>query len=287
MRPRRRLSAACALLVAAVAVLVSSPGAAAARRAPTGPTLFETDQWYGRSARQVVTMIRPAGPYANRRTVVFIHGGGWTGGTRASWDAEARAWASRGWVTINMEYRVATFDGRPGDGLDAAEDVLAVYEKYAPLALTGKFVLVGDSAGGQLATAVGGQLGRTKVAGVVAWSPIANPRDLADRAGDPGRTHLQRALGHKAQEFWSFDYDAWSAYRYVEAGTAPPMYVVGGARESYVVWNEQGRTLCRTKGFRGVCVAVRSKLHGRNLWTTAEGERQRIAARAWAEAETR
>jgi acetyl esterase/lipase len=287
MSARRRLSAACALVLAAVAVLAFSPSAAAAGRSPRIPVLFESEQWYGHSARQVVTMIRPAGPYKNLRTAVFIHGGGWTGGSRDAWEDEALQWATRGWVTINMEYRVATFDGRPGDGLDAARDVLAVYEKYEPLELTGEFVFVGDSAGGQLATAVGAQLGRDKVAGVVAWSPVTSPRDLAARVGDPGRTELQRMLGRKAEEFWSFDYDAWSAYRYLEAGTAPPMYVVGGAREGYVVWSEQGRTLCRTKGFTGVCVAVPSRFHGRNLWTTAAGEKQRLAARAWAEAVTR
>jgi acetyl esterase/lipase len=282
----RRLLAACALLVVAVTALAFSPSAAAAGRSREA-VLFEGDQWYGQSARQVVTMIRPAGPLANRRTAVFIHGGGWTGGTRAAWDAEAREWASRGWVTINMEYRLATLDGRPGDGLEAAGDVLAVYAKYEPLGLTGKLVLVGDSAGGQLATAVGSQLGRTKVAGIVAWSPIASPQDMAARAGDPGRTPLQRELGRKAEEFWSFDYEAWSAHRYVRARTAPPMYVVGGARESYVAWDEQGRALCRTSGFRGVCTAVRSDRHGTNLWGTPEGAKQRIAARSWAEAVTR
>jgi acetyl esterase/lipase len=283
---RRLLVTAAALVAAAVTVVAGSPGAAAAR-SRAEPTLVEADESYGPAARQVVTVIRPAGTYANRRTAVFIHGGGWTGGSRATWDAEAREWASHGWITINVEYRRAAFDGRPGDGPEIAQDVVAVYRKYAPLRLTGEFVFVGDSAGGQLATTVGSQLGKRNVAGIVAWSPVASPKAMAARAGDAGRTQLQRELGRKAEEFWSLNYDGWSAHRYIRTGAAPPMYVVGGALEGYVDWEEQGRSLCTTRGFTGVCAPVQSDLHGTSLWRTTEGARQRVHARRWAENLTR
>jgi hypothetical protein len=94
-------------------------------------------------------------------------------------------------------------------------------------------------------------------------------------------------LGRKAKEFWGLNYDGWSAHRYIRTGLAPPMYVVGGADETYVAWNEQGNSLCTTSGFTGVCVAVPSDLHGINLWETPEGGRQRIRARLWAESITR
>jgi len=280
----RRLLIA-AIVAAVVMVVAAGPGAAAGRGAT--PRLVEADERYGPAARQVVTVIRPAGAYANRRTAVFIHGGAWTGGSRATWDAEAREWASRGWVTINMEYRRASFDGRPGDGPEIAQDVMTVYRKYAPLALTGEFVFVGDSAGGQLATTVGSQFGRRNVAGIVAWSPVASPKAMAARVNDAGRSEQQRVLGRKAEEFWSLNYDGWSAHRYIVTGAAPPMYVVGGALERYIDWDEQGGSLCTTRGFTGVCAALRSDLHGTNLWRTAEGARQRVSARTWAENLTR
>ena len=280
----RRLLLAAALAAAALTVVASSPAAAAGR---AEPALVEADESYGAAARQVVTVIRPAGTYANRRTAVFIHGGGWTGGSRAGWDDEARAWASHGWVTINMDYRRAAFDGRPGDGPEIAQDVLAVYRKYAPLRATGEFVFVGDSAGGQLATTMGSQLSKRNVAGIVAWSPVASPKAMAARADDPGRTEQQRVLGRKAEEFWGLNYDGWSAHRYIRTGAAPPMYVVGGALEGYVEWGEQGASLCTTKGFTGVCATVMSDLHGTKLWRTAEGARQRVSARTWAENITR
>jgi acetyl esterase/lipase len=277
----RRLLAV-ALVAAAVAVVAGGPGASAAPLAATS-ALVTADERYGPDPQQVVTVIRPAGVYTNRRTAIFVHGGAWTGGSRAIWDAEAREWASHGWVTINMEYRRATFDGHPGDGPRMAQDVAAVYRRYAPLNLTGEFVLVGDSAGGQLATIVGAQFGRRNVAGIVAWSPIASPKALAARAGDADRTAQQRVLGLKAAEFWGLDYDAWSAHRYIRTGAAPPMYVVGGALEGYVGWDEQGRGLCTTRGFTGVCAAVMSYFHGTNLWRTPEGARHRVHARLWAQ----
>jgi acetyl esterase/lipase len=281
---RRLLLLAAALVAAAVTVLAGSPAAAAGRGRPA---LVEDDESYGPAARQVVTLIRPAGTYTNRRTAVFIHGGAWTGGSRATWDAEAREWATRGWVTINMEYRRASFDGRPGDGPQIAQDVVDVYRKYEPLSLTGAFVFVGDSAGGQLATTVGSQLGKRNVAGIVAWSPVASPKAMAALADDSGRSELQRVLGRKAEEFWSLNYDGWSAHRYIRTGAAPPMYVVGGALEGYINWDEQGGSLCTTRGFTGVCAPVMSDLHGTNLWRTTEGAKQRVAARTWAENLTR
>jgi acetyl esterase/lipase len=282
-RCRRLLVAA---LAAAAIVVLGSPSAVAGQVRGVA-ALVETEERYGPDARQVVTLIRPAGSYTNRRTAVFIHGGAWTGGSRDIWYDEARDWASHGWVTINIEYRPATFDGQPGDGPQIAQDILAVYRKYLPLRLTGEFVFVGDSAGGQLATTVGSQLSKRNVAGVVAWSPVASPKNLAARAGDPDRTDAQRTLGRKAEEFWGLNYDGWSAHRYIRTGAAPPMYLVGGALEGYVEWGEQGATLCNTKGFKGVCATVMSDFHGTKLWRTAEGARQRVATRAWAENLTR
>jgi acetyl esterase/lipase len=281
-----RILRAAAALAAVVTALVAGGSDAAAATSARRPQLVESDQRYGPAARQVVTVIRPAGVYTDRRTAVFIHGGAWTGGSRATWYAEAREWASHGWVTINMEYRRAAFDGRPGDGPEIAQDVADVYRKFAPLGVTGRFVFVGDSAGGQLATTVGAQFGKGNVAGVVAWSPVASPKAMAARAGEAGRSAQQRELGRKAEEFWSLNYDGWSAHRYIRTGAAPPMYVVGGARERYIDWAEQGNSLCTTPGFTGVCAPVASDLHGTNLWRTPAGAEQRVKSRRWAESLT-
>jgi hypothetical protein len=274
------------VVVTAMAVtfvaLACRPASASTSAAPLAPVTSE--ERYGPDPAQVVTVVRPAGAYLNRKTVVFVHGGAWTGGTRTTWTAEALEWAERGWVTINMDYRPAVLDGVPGDGLREGRDVRAVYTKYAALPFTGRFVLVGDSAGGHLATAVGAQLGRASVAGVIAWSPVATPRDMAARTNLPGRSARQRVLGRKSKEFWGFDFDAWSAHRYIRAGTAPAMFVVGGARETYVVWSEQGGTLCRTPGFLGECTILPTDLHATHLWTTSAGAIQRDRARVWADA---
>lgn len=51
----------------------------------------------------------PLGAPGNRPAIVIIHGGGFTGGSRAGWRQVALAefFASRGWVAFSIDYRVA------------------------------------------------------------------------------------------------------------------------------------------------------------------------------------
>ena len=95
----------------------------------------------------------------SRGIVVFLHGGGWTIGSRASHDATARALAvDAGVDVLNVDYRLAPENPFPA----AAADALAAWRYAVEQARRWgldphKIGVAGDSAGGNLAAVVAQQ----------------------------------------------------------------------------------------------------------------------------------
>jgi acetyl esterase len=118
-------------------------------------------------------------------TVVAVHGGGWSGGTRADASAFCRAMVASGYACAAIDYRLA-----PAVHFrDQIEDVRAAIAFL--MANAGRFrltpkgvILAGESAGGQLASWLGAQHPEgVPVLGVIAFSA---PCDLI-ALGEPGR----------------------------------------------------------------------------------------------------
>jgi len=90
--------------------------------------------------------------------LILVHGGGWTGGTRGALAPHARYFAARGWVCVNISYRLA---GEAGVTLpDAQADVRAALAWVRSQAAqhgwdSARISALGESAGGQLACALG------------------------------------------------------------------------------------------------------------------------------------
>ena len=53
-------------------------------------------------------------------TLLYIHGGGWTGGTKEASLMSILPWFEMGWTVVNVEYRLARISHAPG----AVEDCL-------------------------------------------------------------------------------------------------------------------------------------------------------------------
>jgi acetyl esterase/lipase len=139
-------------------------------------------------------------------TVIYIHGGGWTGGTKEASTDRILPWLEMGWNVVNVEYRLARVSNAPA----AVEDSICALRWVAANAAqhhidVNRIVTSGNSAGGHLAltTAMipesagldhecpGVHL--PKVAAVVDWYGITDVNDLLE--GENQRAYAVQWLG--------------------------------------------------------------------------------------------
>lgn len=274
MRPRNIFAAAT------VALLAFGLGVSPAAAGPiTGGATYDAtvidNQSYGSAAAQVVTLTKTSNT-GRTPLVIFIHGGGWTGGSRTLWNPEALAWAHRGWTAVSMDYRKAVANGTTGDGILLEHDVSAVLAKYRTAGYVDptRVVLVGDSAGGHLALLSAYQDDYGDVAGVIGWSAVASVNSLA--AGSD--------LGVKGREFWP-DGATGSALDEANAGRRVDTLLTTFTQD-YVPWSAGGAgPLCSTIAAR--CTrhvwSYATAGHGYDTpHTTPEGQDMVAYARSWA-----
>lgn len=171
-------------------------------------------------------------------TVIFIHGGGWTGGTKEAGIGFLLPYIAMGWNAVNVDYRVARVANAPA----AVEDCLcalrwiAANAKQYQIDLT-RLVVTGDSAGGHLSLTTGmvpanAEVDRLcpgpplpKVAAVVNFYGITDVNDLLE--GPNQRSYAVQWLGevpNKAEVARRV-----SPLEYVRPGLPPTMIIHGDA----------------------------------------------------------
>jgi acetyl esterase/lipase len=171
-------------------------------------------------------------------TLIWIHGGGWTGGVKESALMSLMPWFEMGWNVVNVEYRLAKVSLAPA----AVEDCLCALRWVAAHAQQynfdpAKLVVSGDSAGGHLALTTGmipqsAGLDRQcpgvplpKVAAIINWYGITDVGDLLDGpnrksyavawlSGMPDRTEIAKRV---------------SPLTYVRPGLPPTLTIHGDA----------------------------------------------------------
>ncbi|MDQ8707438.1 alpha/beta hydrolase [Streptomyces sp. LHD-70] len=168
-------------------------GSCVAVQAAPGPVVRGYS--YGQHARQTVTVYGTKGP-----ALVILHGGFWAEDT--DWSEWASWFAERGFRVYDTDYRLnsdAPWDAQREDALAALRWVAARNGGARPL-------LLGSSAGGQIATVAGTYgAGAARVRGVVALSPVATPyRAWLDGARDGADRH-QRRLRREAHRLAGCD----------------------------------------------------------------------------------
>jgi acetyl esterase/lipase len=171
-------------------------------------------------------------------TLIWIHGGGWTGGTKESAILSLMPWMEMGWNIVNVEYRLARVSLAPA----AVEDCLCALRWVASQAKTYNFdttrlVVSGDSAGGHLALTTGmipesAGLDRQcpgvplpKVAAIVDWYGITDVNDLLD--GPNRKTYAVAWLGSMPNR--EEIAHRVSPLTYVRAGLPPIISIQGDA----------------------------------------------------------
>jgi acetyl esterase/lipase len=126
-------------------------------------------------------------------TLIYIHGGGWTGGSKESSILSVVPYLELGWAVVNVEYRLARVSLAPA----AVEDCLCALRWVIRNAKeynfdVGRLVLTGHSAGGHLSLTTGimpPEVGLDrqcpgseplKVAAIVNWYGITDVPDLLE-----------------------------------------------------------------------------------------------------------
>jgi acetyl esterase/lipase len=142
---------------------------AAATTVTTGTYAYGTDPAQQLDAYYIPGTEQPA--------LVIIHGGYWYQDDKSSWIATSQWYAQRGYAVFSINYRLNAQSGWTAQRTDALNAIAWIKAHATSFSTDPTRVLVlGSSAGGQIATAVGTYgSGKTYVRGVVALSPVASP----------------------------------------------------------------------------------------------------------------
>jgi acetyl esterase/lipase len=112
-----------------------------------------------------------------RPGVFVIHGGWWSSGDKKLMTEVSRSYAEQGYTVFNINYRLSTAAPWPAQRTDTL-DAIATARRHAALWSfdPNDYVVIGFSAGGHLATAVGTYRdGLPGLRGVVGISPVVSP----------------------------------------------------------------------------------------------------------------
>jgi acetyl esterase/lipase len=152
-----------------------------------------------------------------RPVVVFIHGGGWGQGDADQWFPQCRYFALRGIVGASVQYRLTTGTNNIDACVADCQSAIAYLRRHAAeLGVDPKRIaVVGESAGGHLAAALGtvtvdAGLSESVPDGLVLLNPIT---DLTTRWGE--------RLGGSAEKF--------SPLHHISKRTPPTLLIHGNA----------------------------------------------------------
>lgn len=238
--------------MAALLLVLAVPSAVAAKRrsATTRPVTTQPAPPmagfvpYGASESQWMNIYPSAVP--GSPTVVFVHGGGWRlqGYNLSRWELESKAMQAEGFSVFEIAYRQDTretpaFPMEPEDVEAATRWVYAHAASYN--GSPAKLVLVGGSAGGQLAAVAAEQLSATSpgiVKGVVTLSAPFNFVTLAPQleantyTNDGFTTSVHRALGWaEGTPFPQAFAEQWSPALHAPAANCPAWLIYNSENE--------------------------------------------------------
>ncbi|WP_344883727.1 alpha/beta hydrolase [Nonomuraea antimicrobica] len=264
-------------VLALTAVLLTPVTASAAKDPAPGPTVtsgvdvdglgglsVETVKYGAHQRQSMDVWWTPDGQ--QRPGVFLIHGGWWSSGDKKYMKEITRGYAELGYTVFNLNYRLSGDAAWPAQRADALA-AIARARKHADRwgFDPGNYVLVGFSAGGHIAAAVGtyGD-GINGLKGVVGMSPIISPlRAYADgeKSADPDKRKLRTAAiklaggcapKGKCSKVWASMEVAWHASR-----KDAPMLAVHSEKE--FVPPAQSQLLRQMLGQVGVPVTVVTK----------------------------
>jgi acetyl esterase/lipase len=190
-------------------------------------------------------LYQPENMTAPQPLIVMIHGGSWNGGNRAQLPAFPRFLAQGGYAVASISYRHAPKHPFPAavDDVFRAIDFLKRHAVEARIDVT-RVVLIGRSAGGQLALSAAYSGREPAIRGVVSFY---GPSDLVLGYEHPSRrwvldskSVLEKYLGGPPTA-QPERYAAASPINFVNAATPPTLLIHGSLDPT--VWPEQSQLL--------------------------------------------
>lgn len=194
----------------------------------------------------VISAVNKAHP---RPTLIYIHGGGWTGGTKESTTVRTLPYVTAGMNVVNVEYRLASVALAPAAVEDCRCALRWVYQHSKEYGFDlGHLVLNGHSAGGHLSLMTGmltPEAGfdnecpgkeNLRVAAIVNYYGITDVADLL--AGPNEKSYAVEWLGGLRDRFELAK--QLSPLTYVRAGL-PPIFTAQGDADPTVPYQHSVR----------------------------------------------
>ncbi len=181
--------AVCAVLIASLLTWGSQESVAVGRS--------ESSYSYGAHARQKIDAYWNASR-TPQPGVVILHGGYWY--EDSGWATWSRFFADKGYAVFSVDYRLnfdAAWPAQRDDAISALDWIKSNASKFD--LDPDRVVVLGSSAGGQIATALATYgSGAERVNGVVALSPVASPYRAWNDGNHDGSTVKERKVRDNA-----------------------------------------------------------------------------------------
>ncbi|HYO50375.1 MAG TPA: alpha/beta hydrolase [Chloroflexia bacterium] len=170
--------------------------------------------------------------------VVVVHGGSWEGGNRADFPPLSNYLAARGYVVASIDYRLAPQHPFPAARDDLLDAIAYLRENAASLGIDpGRIVMLGRSAGAQLALLVAYTANDPAIRGVVSFYGPTDFPYLYTHPTNPAVLDSDRIIKQYlggGLEQAPATYDAASPVSFVGTDTPPTLLIHGGRDE--LVW---------------------------------------------------
>ena len=236
------------VMLVGVALLLAGPTEANAQLGETSSFLAHVSNQYrvipnvtyhvASNQENKLDLYVPRGATGPTPVLMYIHGGGWVGGTKESSVLRILPYLEMGWAVANIEYRLGAVARAPAaveDGLCALRWVIRNAGQYN--LDTSRIVTTGNSAGGHLALTTGmipasAGLDREcpgseelSVAAIINWYGITEVGDLL--AGPNTKSYAVEWMGSLENRFEIAE--RVSPMTYVRAGLPPTLTIHGDA----------------------------------------------------------
>ena len=194
---------------------------------------FRPDIEYGTGGGEPLrlNLARPKNAAGPLPAVVFIHGGGWSGGKREVHDPQVREWAAKGYVTATVTYRLLPKHRWPAQIEDVKCAIRYLRAHASELGIDpARIGAIGFSAGAHLAQMLAVMDPADGLEGTGGWPDqsskvqaavsFAGPTDLSRTFPDTANKIIENFLGAKPADVPDAVRSA-SPVSYVDANDAP------------------------------------------------------------------